>query len=102
MIARTAKRHAERREAPEQASQKIQLTHPPSYDGFDLLPLGGEWKRGKSQSRLVDRNPYNGEILLEIAHADRSDLDAAYAAAAKAQAAWAASAPALREIVRRS
>lgn len=99
MIARTAKRHADRREAPEQASEKIHLNHPPSYDGFDLLPLGGQWKRGNSQNRLVDRNPYNGEILLEIAHADRSDLDAAYAAAAKAQAAWAASPPALREKV---
>ncbi len=41
MIARTAKRHADRREATAQASQKIQLTHPPSFDGFDLLPLGG-------------------------------------------------------------
>lgn len=55
MIARTVKRHADRREPTAQASQKIQFTQPTSYDGFDLLPLGGEWKRGKSQSRLVDR-----------------------------------------------
>jgi aldehyde dehydrogenase (NAD+) len=99
VIARTAKRHAERRETPELVTRKSRLAQPPGYDGFDLLPIGGEWKRGQSQGRLVDRNPYKGEIILEITNADRSDLDAAYAAATRAQAAWAVSPPALRALV---
>ena len=58
------------------------------YSGFDRLPIGGEWRQGKMRA-LQDIDPYTGEVLLEISQADRSDLDDAYAAAARAQTAWA-------------
>jgi acyl-CoA reductase-like NAD-dependent aldehyde dehydrogenase len=50
---------------------------------------------------LQDRNPCNGEVLTEIAQADREDLDAAYAAAAREQPAWAAALPSRRASVMR-
>jgi aldehyde dehydrogenase (NAD+) len=58
------------------------------YSGLDRLPIGGEWRQGKMQA-LKDIDPYTDEVLLEIPQADRSDLDDAYAAAARAQPAWA-------------
>ena len=58
------------------------------YSGFDRLPIGGEWRQGKMHA-LKDIDPYTDEVLLEIPQADRSDLDDAYAAAARAQPAWA-------------
>ena len=38
---------------------------------------------------LKDIDPYTDAVLLEIPQADRSDLDDAYAAAARAQTTWA-------------
>jgi aldehyde dehydrogenase (NAD+) len=63
------------------------------YDGFDTMPIAGEWRPGNAGRHLTDRNPYTGETLLEIPQASTDDLDAAYAAAAKAQPAWAALTP---------
>jgi aldehyde dehydrogenase (NAD+) len=59
-----------------------------------------EIRTGKG-GRLTDRNPYNGETLIEIAHADARDLDDAHAGAVKAQTAWAAALPADRSAVMR-
>src|ERR1700755_243941 len=54
------------------------------YSGFDRLPIGGEWRQGKMRA-LKDIDPYTDAVLLEIPQADRSDLDDAYAAPARAQ-----------------
>jgi aldehyde dehydrogenase (NAD+) len=72
------------------------------YSDFDKLIIGGGWRPGKSKKVLEDRNPYNGELLTEIVQANAEDLDAAYAAAAKAQPAWAAVLPAERAAIMRS
>ncbi len=58
------------------------------YTGFDRLPIGGEWRQGKMRA-LKDIDPFTDEVLLEIPKADHTDLDDAYAAAARAQIAWA-------------
>lgn len=72
------------------------------YSGFDRQWIGGKATTGRSSRRLSDRNPYTGEVLLEIAQADRRDLDDAHNAAAKAQKAWAAQVPAARAAVMRA
>src|SRR4051812_1681915 len=96
MVARTAKRNSDRREATEQPGAKVQTTNLQCYDRFELLPIAGDWRHGQAENRLVNTNPYTNEVLLEIKQADRNDLDAAFAGAAKAQVEWAASAPAAR------
>jgi aldehyde dehydrogenase (NAD+) len=65
------------------------------YTGFDRLAIGGEWRQGKMRA-LKNQDPYTGEIILEIPQADRSDLDEAYAAATRAQEAWASELPSAR------
>lgn len=76
-----------------------QVAAPQAYADFDRLPIGGKWRNGKSNRILDDRDPYTGQVILEIPQADRSDLDDAYATAATAQAAWAAELPATRATV---
>src|SRR5574340_394195 len=71
------------------------------YSDFDRQPIAGEWRTGKAKGRLVDRNPYNGETLVEIPHASERDLDEAHRGALKAQKAWAALLPADRSAVMR-
>ncbi len=66
---------------------------PPCYTGFDRQPIGGEWRQGGSERIQTDRDPYSGEILLEIDNASRDDVDAAYQAAQRAQREWAARLP---------
>lgn len=72
---------------------------PRPYTGFDCLPIGGEWRRGRGEKPLKDRNPYSGETLLEISRGTRDDLNAAYESAANAQREWAAALPAERAAV---
>ncbi len=96
MVARAAKRNSDRREATEPAGSKAQTTAPQPYGCFELLPIAGDWRHGQAENRLFDTNPYTGDVVLEIKQADRNDLDSAFTGAAKAQAAWAASAPAAR------
>lgn len=74
---------------------------PPDYDGFDRLPINGTWRRGKGAKVLRDLNPYNGDVLVEIQHANRDDMDEAYRGAARAQPAWAALLPGERAAVMR-
>ncbi len=65
-----------------------QAVKQPPYSGFDRLPIGGEWRQGKMHAlKVID--PYTDGVVLEIPQADRSDLDDAYAAAARAQTTWA-------------
>lgn len=66
------------------------------YSDFHLQPIAGEWREGSSERTTDVTNPYDGSALLSIRLADRSDLDAAFTAAEKAQAEWAAKPPAER------
>jgi aldehyde dehydrogenase (NAD+) len=67
------------------------------------MPIAGGWRAGSSAKTAEDRNPYSGELLSEIRLADSSDVDAAFAAAADAQPAWAARGPGERaEVMRRA
>jgi aldehyde dehydrogenase (NAD+) len=74
---------------------------PQPYAGFDRMPVGGEWRQGKMNRVLQDFDPYTGQMIIEIPQCDRSDLDAAYAAAAEAQIAWAHALPTTRANVLR-
>ena len=51
--------------------------------------IGGQWRDGRSQKVLPDRNPFNGEIIAQFKLASLADLDEAYRSAAAAQKAWA-------------
>ena len=74
---------------------------PAPYQGFDLQPIAGTWRAGRSARRLADTNPYTGEVLAELALANTADVDDAYAAAARAQRAWAETLPDERAAVLR-
>ncbi|MBX5468345.1 MAG: aldehyde dehydrogenase family protein [Thermoleophilaceae bacterium] len=75
---------------------------PRPYDGFDAMPIAGEWRGGRSGETHADTDPWSGETLAEVPLADRSDVDDAYAAARAAQPAWAAAPPAERGAVMRA
>lgn len=49
--------------------------------------INGTWRAGRSLRRLDDRNPFDGEQLLEMPLASIADLDDAYQAAHRAQTA---------------
>jgi vanillin dehydrogenase len=51
--------------------------------------IGGQWRDGRSQKVLSDRNPFNGEIVAQFKQASQADLDEAYRSAASAQKVWA-------------
>ena len=76
-----------------------QVAAPQPYSDLDRLPIGGGWRKAKANRVLADRDPYTGQVILEIPQADRNDLDDAYSTAATAQAAWAAELPATRATV---
>jgi aldehyde dehydrogenase (NAD+) len=78
------------------------ISAPPRYDGFDVMPLGGEWRSGRSGETRADRDPWSGETLAEIPLADSADLDEAYTSARDAQRDWAAQPPAARAAVMRA
>jgi vanillin dehydrogenase len=51
--------------------------------------IGGEWRDGKSQKMLADKNPYDGSAIANFKLASLADLDEAYRSAAAAQKVWA-------------
>ncbi|HYA22837.1 MAG TPA: aldehyde dehydrogenase family protein [Terriglobales bacterium] len=51
--------------------------------------INGQWRDGRSQKPLADRNPYNGETIASFKLANLADLDEAYRSAAAAQRLWA-------------
>ncbi len=77
------------------------MAAPQPYEGFDTMPLAGEWREGCADSRSADVDPWSGETLTEIRLADRSDLDQAFEAARAAQRQWAQRSPADRAEVMR-
>ncbi len=73
------------------------------FSGFDRQFIDGKWRTGSGKGRLADHNPYTGELLVEIPHANERDVDDAHAAAVKAQRAWAQQLPSERsELMRRT
>ncbi|MCB1104753.1 MAG: aldehyde dehydrogenase family protein, partial [Cephaloticoccus sp.] len=66
--------------APETADPKLK----PRYDLF----IGGKFVAPSSGKYFDSINPANEAKLASIAHANAADVDAAYAAAAKAFATW--------------
>ncbi len=58
--------------------------------GETKLFIGGGWKKPKSGESFETTAPGTGEVLVRIAQAGASDVDAAVKAAAKAQPGWAA------------
>lgn len=79
--------------------KKIESQSP--YSNFDRLLINGQWRHGKGAKILSDLNPYNGNILVEVPHANRDDMDEGYRGAAKAQHAWAALLPGERAAIMR-
>lgn len=78
-------------------------TEPPApYAGFVYMPIGGDWQYGSGQKTLKDRNPFSGEMLVEIPSADRNDIDAAYRGAAEVQRSWGDALPGERAAVMRA
>lgn len=51
--------------------------------------IGGIWKNGNASTELVNRNPFNQEVLSSVNIATVQDLDEAYEASFKAQKEWA-------------
>lgn len=69
------------------------------YDGFELMPVAGRWRQGRSAKRVEDIDPYRGDSFLTLAGANAEDVDEAYRAAAESQRQWAAEPPQVRRDV---
>jgi aldehyde dehydrogenase (NAD+) len=67
-----------------------------AYDGFERMPIAGEWREGSGEETRADTDPWSGETLTELRQADSSDLDRAFEAAAEAQREWAEQPPSKR------
>ncbi|MEM5299723.1 aldehyde dehydrogenase family protein [Burkholderia sp. JPY481] len=81
----------------------VTTLHPSNPYVFGELLIDGRWQAGSAGTLYKDVNPYTGETLLEVAEASVADVDAAYAAASRTQAAWAATLPGERaEVLRRA
>ncbi|WP_432127709.1 aldehyde dehydrogenase family protein [Streptomyces sp. bgisy082] len=61
--------------------------------------IDGEWKPGSGSWDIIDFNPYTGEKLASITVATVDEVDRAYRAAERAQAAWAETNPYTRRLV---
>ncbi len=69
------------------------------YSGFTGQYIAGQWRSGNVAHPIVDKNPYDGTTLTEIAAASIDDLDSAYRAAETAQHEWAKTLPAERAAI---
>ncbi|MEV6397246.1 aldehyde dehydrogenase family protein [Streptomyces sp. NPDC051907] len=61
--------------------------------------IDGEWRPGSGSWDIIDFNPYDGEKLASIPVATAAEVDQAYRAAERAQAAWGATNPYTRRLV---
>src|ERR1700704_484623 len=69
------------------------------YAGFDSLLIAGRWRKGRSQKKVDDVDPYRGDLLVSIPAANKEDVDEAYSKAAEAQRDWFALTPQSRRDV---
>jgi acyl-CoA reductase-like NAD-dependent aldehyde dehydrogenase len=63
------------------------------------LFIGGEWAGAEGGGTFEDRDPFNGELVSEVAAGSRADAHRAVEAAAAAAPAWAQTPPAARQAV---
>jgi aldehyde dehydrogenase (NAD+) len=82
-------------------TQLAERTETGRYSGFEAMPIGAQWREGSTADVLTDVNPWDGSTLTQMRMASVDDVEAAYAAAATAQPAWAAAAPEQRAAVMR-
>ncbi|BBX84225.1 aldehyde dehydrogenase [Mycolicibacterium aubagnense] len=68
------------------------MTYPARYDNF----IGGEWVAPAAGRYFENRTPVTGEVFIEIARSDESDIEKALDAAHAAAPAWGKTAPAAR------
>ena len=61
------------------------------------LWVGGEWADAEGGRTFEDRDPFTGEVVLEVAAASRADARRAVESAAAAAPGWAAAPPAVRQ-----
>jgi acyl-CoA reductase-like NAD-dependent aldehyde dehydrogenase len=61
------------------------------------LFIGGEWADAEGGRTFEDRDPFNGELVAEVAAGSRADARRAVEAAAAAAPAWAQAPPAVRQ-----
>ena len=69
---------------------------PTPYEGFDSMPINGEWRPGRCGSTAVNVNPYTKDECVTIPLADERDVNDAYSEAAESQRRWAGTRPAER------
>ena len=60
---------------------------------YDKQYINGQWREGRGERILENRNPYSGELLYTYRSAGREDVDDAYIAAKAAQKKWFALTP---------
>lgn len=70
-----------------------------AYSEFHLQPIAGKWREGSAKSILSVTDPFDQQLLCEIAMANEKDVDQAYDAARQAQRNWAAQGPSARSAV---
>ena len=58
-----------------------------TYPDTQLL-IDGQWQNAASGKTIAVRNPATGEVIGQLAHAGKEDLDRALAAAEKGFAIW--------------
>ncbi|MEU3050642.1 MULTISPECIES: aldehyde dehydrogenase family protein [unclassified Streptomyces] len=63
------------------------------FSDLALQYIDGEWKPGSGSWDIIDFNPYDGGKLASITVATAEEVDQAYRAAERAQAAWAETNP---------
>ncbi|MCX8563001.1 aldehyde dehydrogenase family protein [Mycolicibacterium mucogenicum] len=68
------------------------MTYPARYDNF----IGGEWVAPAAGRYFENRTPVTGEVFIEIARSDESDIDKALDAAHAAAPGWGKTSPAAR------
>jgi aldehyde dehydrogenase (NAD+) len=62
-------------------------------DDFTTMPIGGQWRPGRSGKTGTDTDPWSGDTITEIPLANAADLDEAVQGAAAARRDWAARPP---------
>lgn len=59
------------------------------YTNLNLNYIGGQWKNGSSDKKIVTSNPYTNEALATFQAASKEDINEAYVNAEKSQKKWA-------------
>lgn len=71
----------------------------PTFTQWNHQYIGGEWRKGQSQSENSNQNPFDHSELVKIQLASVEDIDAAYQSAAIAQKDWQKTSPEERSAI---